>query len=203
MNKIGNYRWLIVTFLFFATTINYIDRQIIGILKPYVEDDLGWSEVDYGYIVAAFQIAYGVGLLITGRFIDMFGTRKGFSWAISVWSLATMFHAAARSVAGFVIARAVLGIGEAANFPAAVKTVGEWFPKKERAFATGLFNAGSNFGAIVAPILVSALYIALGWQWTFIITGALGFVWLVFWLVFYQVPDKNPKVSKEDMIAPC
>jgi MFS transporter, ACS family, hexuronate transporter len=198
MNKIGNYRWLIVTFLFFATTINYIDRQIIGILKPYVEDDLGWSEVDYGYIVAAFQIAYGVGLLITGRFIDMFGTRKGFSWAISVWSLATMFHAAARSVAGFVIARAVLGIGEAANFPAAVKTVGEWFPKKERAFATGLFNAGSNFGAIVAPILVSALYIALGWQWTFIITGALGFVWLVFWLVFYQVPDKNPKVSKEE-----
>jgi MFS transporter, ACS family, hexuronate transporter len=199
MNKIGGYRWRIVTLLFFATTINYVDRQIIGVLKPYIESELGWSEVDYGYIVAAFQIAYASGLLVTGQVIDKIGTRKGFTWAISVWSAATMFHAAARSVSGFVIARFVLGIGQAANFPAAVKTVGEWFPKKERAFAIGVFNAGSNFGAILSPVIVSFLYITLGWKWAFIITGALGFVWLIFWLVFYQMPDKHPKIMQEEL----
>lgn len=200
MKKIGNYRWWIITLLFFATTINYIDRQIIGILKPYIEGELGWSEVDYGYIVFTFQIAYAIGLLVTGRFIDNIGTRNGYAWAISIWSAATMFHAAARSVTGFAIARFVLGIGEAANFPAAVKTVSEWFPKKERAFATGLFNAGSNFGAILAPVIVSALYVVLGWTWAFIIAGLLGFVWLIFWLAFYKVPERHPKVKKEEYL---
>ncbi len=198
MNKIGNYRYRIVSLLFFATTINYIDRQIIGILKPYIEGELGWSEIDYGYIVTAFQVAYAIGLLLTGHFIDKVGTRIGYAWAIAVWSVATMLHAAARSVTGFVIARFVLGIGEAANFPAAVKTVGEWFPKKERAFANGLFNAGSNFGAIMAPVIVSALFIALGWKWVFIIAGSLGFVWLIFWLIFYYIPEKHPKIKKAE-----
>jgi MFS transporter, ACS family, hexuronate transporter len=198
MKTAGNYRWRIVSLLFFATTINYIDRQIIGILKPFISVELGWSESDYGYIVAAFQIAYAIGLISTGRFIDKLGTRNGYFWAMIIWSLAGMVHAAARTVFGFVVARFTLGIGQAANFPAAVKAVAEWFPKKERAFANGLFNAGSNFGAIIAPVIVSAITIAWGWKWAFIITGALGFIWVIFWLVSYRIPEKHPKLKKDE-----
>ena len=198
IKKIGNYRWKIVALLFFATTINYIDRQVIGILKPFIASDLGWNENDYGHIVAAFQIAYAVGMLVTGRFLDQFGTRRGYLWAVVVWSIAGITHAWARGVNSFAIARATLGFGESANFPAAVKSVTEWFPKKERAFATGLFNSGSTVGAIIAPIIVSAITVTLGWRWAFIVTGSLGFLWIIFWLIFYQDPSKHPKLSVEE-----
>ena len=200
MKPNGKIRWQILTLIFFATTINYIDRQVIGILKPFIADDLGWDETDYGYIVTAFQIAYAIGLLTTGRLLDKFGTRIGYTWAIVVWSIAGIAHAAARSVTGFAIFRFALGIGESANFPAAVKSIAEWFPKKERAFAAGLFNSGSTVGAILAPIMVSAITVKFGWQWAFIITGALGFVWLIFWLAYYQSPSKHPKISKDELV---
>jgi ACS family hexuronate transporter-like MFS transporter len=195
----NNYRWRILTLLFFATTINYIDRQVIGILKPFIAEDLGWGEADYGYIVTAFQIAYAIGLLTTGRLLDKYGVRIGYLWAIVVWSIAGMAHAAARGVVSFAVARFALGIGESANFPAAIKSVAEWFPKKDRAFATGLFNSGATVGAITAPIIVSAITLALGWQWAFIITGALGFIWVVLWLAYYHAPEKHPKVSKAEL----
>ncbi len=198
MEKTGNYRWRIVALLFFATTINYIDRQVIGILKPYIASDLGWSDADYGYIVTAFQVAYALGLLITGRVLDKFGTRMGYLLSIVVWSIAGMAHAAATSLIGFAAARFALGLGEAGNFPAAVKTVAEWFPKKDRAFAAGIFNSGSTIGAIIAPIIVSGITIALGWQWAFIITGSLGFIWIFFWLSYYHLPEKHPKISSEE-----
>ncbi len=192
------YRWRILALLFFATTINYIDRQVIGILAPYISEELGWSEVDYGYIVTAFQVAYGIGLVTMGRLLDKIGTRIGYSLSITVWSIAGMAHALARSVFGFGLARFTLGIGEAANFPAAVKTVAEWFPKKERAFATGWFNAGSTAGAITAPLIVPLFALHLGWKWAFIITGALGFLWLVFWWLYYHKPEAHPKLSREE-----
>jgi len=197
-NKIGNYRWRIVALLFFATTINYIDRQVIGILKPFISSDLGWDECDYGHIVTAFQAAYALGLLMTGRFLDKLGTRIGYLWAVIVWSIAGMAHAAARGVASFAVARAALGIGESANFPAAVKSVAEWFPKKERAFATGLFNSGSTVGAIIAPIIVSGLTVTFGWRCAFIVTGLLGFLWVILWLLFYHSPAKHPRLSSEE-----
>ncbi|MBU3028406.1 MFS transporter [Zobellia galactanivorans] len=192
-------RWKILTMIFFATTINYIDRQIIGILKPFIADDLNWSEADYGYIVTAFQIAYAIGLLSMGKFIDKHGTRLGYVWAIVVWSIAGMAHAAARGVVSFAAARFVLGIGEAANFPAAVKGIAEWFPKKERAFAAGLFNSGSTVGAILAPIVVTWITLSFGWQWAFIITGALGLIWVFFWLNYYTTPEKHPKITPEEL----
>jgi ACS family hexuronate transporter-like MFS transporter len=194
-----NYRWKIVALLFFATTINYIDRQIIGILKPFISKDLGWDESDYGYIVTAFQVAYAIGLITTGRFLDKYGTRIGYLWAIIIWSIAGMTHAAAKSVIGFATARFFLGLGESANFPAAVKSVAEWFPKKERAFATGLFNSGSTIGAIIAPVIVSAITLSMGWKWAFIITGSIGFVWVIFWLAYYQIPEKHSRISSEEL----
>lgn len=194
----NNYRWRIVVLLFFATTINYIDRQVIGILKPFIATDLNWSEKDYGYIVTAFQIAYAIGLLLTGRFLDKIGVRSGYFWAVVVWSIAGIGHAAARGVLSFAFARAALGIGESANFPAAVKSVAEWFPKKERAFATGLFNSGSTVGAIVAPVVVSAITLSFGWRLAFIATGALGFIWIGFWLAFYHQPSEHPKLSLQE-----
>jgi len=199
MKPNGKIRWRILTLLFFATTINYIDRQVIGLLKPTIEGDLGWSEADYGFIVTAFQIAYAIGLITTGRFLDKNGTRIGYMWAIIVWSIAGMAHAAARSVTSFAFFRFALGIGESANFPAAVKSVAEWFPKKERAFAAGLFNSGSTVGAILAPIIVSGITVTFGWQWAFIITGALGFIWVIFWMAYYHAPGKHPKISKEEL----
>lgn len=193
--KTGHLRWKIVGLLFFATTINYIDRQVIGILKPFIAKDLNWTEADYGYIVTAFQVAYAIGLLATGRFLDTLGTRLGYLWAVVVWSLAGVAHAAATGVLSFGVARFMLGLGEAANFPAAVKSVAEWFPQKERALATGLFNSGSTVGAIVAPVVVSGITVALGWQWAFILTGGLGFVWLFFWWTLYRHPSAHPNLS--------
>jgi ACS family hexuronate transporter-like MFS transporter len=197
-SKKGKIRYAILALLFFATTINYIDRQVIGILKPYIETDLGWSEFDYGLIVTAFQVAYAVGLLITGVILDRFGTRLGYAIALAVWSIAGMLHAAARSALSFAAARFFLGLGESANFPAAIKTVAEWFPQNERAHATGWFNSGSTIGAIVAPVIVTGITVTMGWQWAFIITGALGFIWIICWLIYYFPPAKHPRLSVEE-----
>jgi ACS family hexuronate transporter-like MFS transporter len=187
----GRFRWTVCALLFAAATINYIDRQIIGILAPHLQKIFGWSEADYGYIVTAFQAAYAIGLAVFGRLVDRFGTRLGYSAAILFWSLAAMAHAAARSVVGFGAARFALGLGEAGNFPTAIKTVAEWFPKRERALATGIFNAGTNVGALVAPAVVPWLTIRFGWQAAFLVTGAIGFVWIVFWLALYEIPERK------------
>ena len=197
--RIGRYRWIICALLFFATAINYIDRQVFSILAPKLQEEIGWSEVEYGYIVFAFHVAYAVGLVGVGSLMDRVGTRKGFSLAISFWSLAAMAHAFARSAIGFGFARFTLALGEAGNFPGAVKTVAEWFPKKERAFATGLFNSGSNIGAIAAPLIVPYIAVKLGWQWAFIITGSLGFIWLVLWLAIYRKPEEHPRLSPAEL----
>jgi len=199
MEKKTNVRWIVVGLLFFATTINYIDRQVIGLLKPYIQDDLHWSETDYGYIVTAFQIAYAIGMLACGRLLDKVGSKLGYSIAIIVWSLGAVLHAAVRSVMGFGVARAVLGLGEAGNFPAAVKTIAEWFPKKDRAYATGLFNSGSTIGAIIAPIIVVGITLQWGWRWAFIITGLLGFIWVIAWWLVYKSPHENPKVNAAEL----
>jgi ACS family hexuronate transporter-like MFS transporter len=196
--KKGKIRYSVLALLFFATTINYIDRQVIGILKPFIADDLGWSELDYGLIVTAFQVAYAIGLLISGALLDRYGTRIGYSVAIALWSIAGILHAAARSVYGFVVVRFMLGLGESANFPAAIKTVAEWFPQKDRAYATGWFNSGSTIGAIVAPIIVTGTTVAFGWQWAFIITGALGFIWIALWLAFYKKPEEHKRLTREE-----
>ncbi|ADB37294.1 MFS transporter [Spirosoma linguale] len=199
MNKpLGNYRWTIVALLFFATTINYLDRQVVGLLKPTLEKEFNWSELDYSRIVQVFSAAYAIGLLVFGRFIDRIGTKTGYSIAIIFWSIAAMAHALATSTMGFIFARIGLGLGEAGNFPAAIKTVAEWFPKKERALATGIFNSGANIGAVVAPILVPWILGIYGWQMAFIVTGAVGFIWLVFWYVSYEIPAKQAKLSKEE-----
>ncbi|WP_282055841.1 MFS transporter [Maribacter luteus] len=197
--KDSKIRWIIVALLFFATTINYIDRQVIGLLKPFIEKDLHWTEADYGYIVTAFQIAYAVGLLISGRMLDKLGSRLGYTVAIIIWSVGAVLHAFVHSVLGFGIVRSILGVGEAANFPAAVKTVAEWFPKKERALATGIFNSGSNIGAIVAPLIVVGITLTLSWKWAFIITGSLGVIWIVFWLLIYRTPEKHRRVSATEL----
>jgi ACS family hexuronate transporter-like MFS transporter len=198
---IGRYRWAICALLFFATTINYIDRQVLGIL--YTDENfkhaIGWNEAQYGFVQTTFQAAYAVGLLLVGSLMDRFGTRKGFSFAVMFWSLAAMGHALARSVFGFGVARFALGLGEAGNFPAAIKTVAEWFPKKERALATGIFNSGSNVGAIVGPLAVPFIAVRFGWQWAFIITGLLGFVWLALWLAIYRRPEEHPKLSLREL----
>lgn len=195
----SSYRWTVVALLFAATTINYMDRQVLGILAPTLQRELGWSEQDYGAIVSWFSLVYGVGLLLMGRVLDRVGARRGFSLAIVVWSLAAMGHALARSVVGFSFARATLGLGESGNFPGAIKAVAEWFPKKERAFATGLFNAGSNVGAIVAPIAVPWIALTWGWRWAFIATGAIGFIWLLFWVAAYRDPATHPRVSAAEL----
>jgi ACS family hexuronate transporter-like MFS transporter len=197
--RIGRYRWVICGLLFFATTVNYVDRQVLGILSKDLKNAIGWPEVDYGNIVAAFNAAYAFGLLLAGRLMDRIGTRAGYALAIVWWSLAAMGHALARTPFGFGVARAALGVGEAGNFPAAIKTVAEWFPKKERAFATGLFNAGSNVGAIVAPLTVPWIAANYGWRTAFILTGAIGFIWLFFWLPLYRRPEKHPKVSRAEL----
>jgi ACS family hexuronate transporter-like MFS transporter len=195
----GHYRWIVCALLFFAATVNYIDRQVIGLLKPTLQSELGWSEIDYSNIVFAFQLAYALGLLIVGRVMDWLGTRKGFSLAVFVWSLAAMAHALARSVFGFSAARFALGLGESGSFPASIKTVAEWFPKKERATATGIFNSGTNVGALVTPLVIPWLTITYGWQGAFVATGAIGFLWVVLWIAFYQPPDKHRKVSAAEL----
>ena len=197
--KSTNVRWTVVALIFFATTVNYIDRQVIGLLKPYIQDDLGWTEADYGYIVTAFQVAYGFGMILGGRMLDHFGSKLGYSIAIIVWSLGAVMHAAVRSVIGFGAARAVLGLGEAGNFPAAVKVIAEWFPKRDRAFATGVFNSGTTIGAIIAPIIVTAITLQWGWRWAFIVTGLLGFFWVIFWWLLYHSPEKDPRVNTAEL----
>ena len=196
--KAGNYRWVIVTLLFFATTINYLDRQIIGLLKPTLSAQLHWTETDYSHIVMAFTASYAIGLLLFGNFVDRIGTRMGYTISLIVWSLAAIGHAFAKTTFGFGVARSALGLGEGGNFPAAIKTVAEWFPKKERALATGIFNSGANIGAVCAPILVPWILGVYGWQMAFIITGAVGFIWLIFWLLFYEVPSKHKKLTQAE-----
>lgn len=196
--KIKNYRWIIVVLLFTATTINYLDRQIIGLLKPILEKEFDWTETDFARIVMAFTAAYAIGLLLFGWIIDKIGTKKGYAITIVFWSIAGMLHAWARSAFGFGLARIGLGLGEAGNYPAAVKTVAEWFPKKERALATGLFNAGTSIGVVVALMIVPWILNNYGWHEVFIITGALGFVWLIFWWIFYDVPSKQKRLSQEE-----
>src|SRR5688500_13015192 len=193
------YRWTICALLFAATTINYIDRQVLGLLAPTLQGEIGWSETDYGDIVSWFSFAYALGFLGMGRLMDRIGVRKGFSFAIVAWSLAAMGHAFARTVGGFSIARGALGLGESGNFPGAIKATAEWFPRKERALATGIFNAGSNVGAIVGPLSVPFIAAAWGWRWAFIVTGALGFVWLAFWLAMYRSPEHHPRVSSAEL----
>ncbi|MDR2764149.1 MAG: MFS transporter [Tannerella sp.] len=191
------YRWTICSLLFFGTTINFIDRQVLSILAPQLQTAFHWTEADYGYIVMAFQIAYAAGLLFTGHFLDRFGVRLGYSIAMIFWSLSAAGHALASSVISFASARFCLALGESANFPAAIKTVAEWFPKKERAFATGLFNTGATVGVIVSPVLISRLALNFGWQAAFVAAGILGVVWLFFWLLFYGQPEK--KASKKEL----
>src|SRR6267378_2073066 len=199
VSRIGRLRWSICALLFFATTINYVDRQVIGILSKDLQAAFHWTEIDYGNIVAAFNAAYALGLLFAGRLIDRFGTKIGYAAALTIWSLAAMAHALARSAFGFGVARAALGVGEAGNFPAAIKTTAEWFPKKERALATGIFNAGSNVGAIVAPLTVPWIALHWGWQWAFILTGAIGLVWLSFWIPLYARPELHSRVGKAEL----
>jgi ACS family hexuronate transporter-like MFS transporter len=196
---VGRYRWRICALLFFATTLNYLDRQVIGILAPELQVSLHWSNADYANVVAAFKVAYAIGLLSMGDILDRVGTRKGFALGLSAWSLAGMLHAFAGSVLGFAAVRAALGFAEAANFPAAVKTVAEWFPRKERALATGIFNSGANIGAIVAPLVVPIIAVTWGWQWAFILTGLVGFLWLGFWLSMYRKPELHSRLSASEL----
>jgi ACS family hexuronate transporter-like MFS transporter len=195
----GNYRWTVVLLLFVATSINYLDRQVISLLKPTLEKEFEWTESDYGRIVMAFSAAYAVGLLLFGRAIDKIGTKLGYIISVTVWSLAAMMHALATSTFGFGVMRALLGLGEAGNFPTAIKSVAEWFPKKERALATGIFNSGTNIGAVIAPIMVPLILGMYGWKMAFIITGAIGFIWIVFWVIYYEIPERQKRVSKDEI----
>ena len=197
--RIGRYRWTICALLFFATTINYIDRQVLGILAPSLQREIGWSESQYGAIVSWFTVAYAIGFLAMGRIMDRIGTRKGFAWSVIVWSIAAMGHALARTPFGFSVARFALGLGESGNFPGAIKTVAEWFPTRERSFATGIFNAGSNVGAIITPLVVPWIALTWGWRMAFIVTGALGFIWLAFWLALYRRPQEHPRVTPREL----
>jgi MFS transporter, ACS family, hexuronate transporter len=197
--RAGSRRWLVCGLLFFAATVNYMDRQVIGLLKPMLQLQFGWTEIGYSNIVLAFQLAYGVGLLFVGKLIDWVGTRKGFSLAVAVWSVAAMAHAVAGSVFQFGAARFGLGLGEAGSFPASIKAVAEWFPQRERALATGLFNSGSNVGALVTPLIVPWLTYRFGWRMAFIATGALGALWIVAWLWLYQSPEETKRLSPAEL----
>ena len=199
--RVRNLRWYICGLLFFATTLNYIHRLTVAVLKPYLQDTLHWSESDYGWIVFAFQVAYAVMYMVSGRVMDRLGTRLGYALAMVWWSLAAMAQAMARSVFSFGVARFSLGVGEAGNFPGAIKAVAEWFPAKERALATGIFNTGSNVGPVIAPPLVIWLTLKWGWREAFLLTGSLGFIWLVLWLIFYRPPDKHPWITEEEIHA--
>jgi len=187
----SNARWIICGLLFLAATVNYADRQVIGILKPTLQSQLNWNELDYAHIILQFQFAYALGYLLVGRLMDRTGSYRGFSLAVVFWSLAEMAHAFARSVTGFGIARSALGLGEGGSFPASMKTVAEWFPENERALATGIFNAGTNIGAVVAPLTVPWITLRYGWRWAFLATGALGFVWVALWLIGYRLAEKS------------
>lgn len=217
--NIGNYRWTICALLFFATTINYLDRQVLSLLHPTLEEEFGWTKTDYANITATFQFAYALSMLFAGRFIDRLGTKRGFTWAIIIWSIGAIIHAYAVemgtftttvlgvigisglsvSVVGFIIARMVLGFGESANFPAAIKTTAEYFPKRERSLATGIFNSGANIGAVLAPLSVPWIASHWGWQATFMIVGGVGFLWLIFWWIFYDEPKDQKRLSSSEL----
>lgn len=236
--RVGYYRWVICGLLFFASAVNYVDRQVIAILKPTLQGEFGWTDIDYGWIIFAFSTAYAIGFIFAGRFMDRVGTKIGFTVAIILWSIGALMHAWAVgvgeialpivtpiingilsavnalitpmgfapwsivlsvSVVGFMVARFVLGLGESGNFPAAIKTTAEWFPKKERALATGIFNAGTNVGALVTPLAVPVLVLYWGWYEAFIVTGILGFIWLAFWLFMYRRPETHPSLSPEEL----
>lgn len=216
---IGKYRWTICALLFFATTVNYLDRQVLSLLQPYLAERFNWTNSNYADITAIFQFGYAISMLFAGRLIDKLGTKKGYTWAIIIWSLGAIVHALAIplgegaavvlgwfgivavnvSVVGFMISRAVLAFGEAGNFPAAIKATAEYFPKKERSFATGIFNSGANVGAILAPLTVPWIRVQWGWEWAFIIVGATGFLWLIFWLLFYDKPEKQKRLSAKEL----
>lgn len=216
---IGKYRWTICALTFFATTINYLDRQVLSLLQPRLEEMFGWTNTDYANITAVFQFTYALSMLFAGRFIDRLDTKWGYSWAIVIWSVAAIMHAIALpigeslsaalgwfgiasisvSVAGFMFSRAILAIGEAGNFPAAIKATAEYFPKRERSFATGIFNSGANIGAILAPLTVPWIYRHWGWEAAFIIIGCIGFMWLFFWLGFYEKPEKQKRLSEAEL----
>lgn len=215
---IGKYRWTICGLLFFATTVNYLDRQVLSLLAPSLSKEFNWSNSDYANITAVFQFIYAISMLFAGRIIDKLGTKKGYALAITVWSLGAIMHAYSLpvgtafstfmvwigvgavpiSIAGFMLSRAVLGFGESGNFPAAIKAVAEYFPKKERSLATGIFNSGSNVGAILAPLTVPVIAAYYGWEFAFILVGAIGFIWLLFWFVFYEIPSKQKRLSKAE-----
>lgn len=197
--KNRNIRWWMLSLIFLATTINYLDRQVMGLLKPVLEKEFSWDEKDYSYIVMAFTTTYAIGYMAMGRFIDRVGTKIGYAVSLIVWSLASIGHGLVKSTIGFIIARSTLGISEAGNFPAAIKSVAEWFPKKERALATGIFNSGATVGAILAPLLVPFILGHYGWRQTFVWIGALGMVWIVLWWKFYAVPEKTKNLSKEEL----
>jgi ACS family hexuronate transporter-like MFS transporter len=197
--RVGHYRWIICALLLFATTINYVDRQVFGILAPEMKRIFGWTDTNYTDIVFWFEVAYAIGQLLAGRLLDRIGTLAGFALAMVFWSGASMLHAAMAGIVGFSVARFLLGLGESGNFPACIKTVAEWFPKKERALATGIFNAGSNVGAIVAPLAVPWIFVKWGWQWAFIATGAIGFIWLAVWLKTFRNPEQHPRLSPGEL----
>jgi MFS transporter, ACS family, hexuronate transporter len=225
---IGKYRWTICALLFFATTVNYLDRQVLSLLQPYLAEKFSWTNTDYANITAVFQFGYALSMLFAGRIIDKLGTKKGYAWAIIIWSLAAMIHAAAIpigetisaipigktmsailgwlgiagfsiSVTGFMFSRAILAFGEAGNFPAAIKATAEYFPKKERSFATGIFNSGTNVGAILAPLTVPWIRINWGWEAAFIMMGIIGFFWLIFWFYYYEKPEKQKRLSAAEL----
>lgn len=199
MNRPTHFRWSICLLLFFATTINYVDRQILSLVKPILDDQLHWSSTDFGRVNAAFQAAYAVSLLFFGWFVDRFGTRVGYAFSIFAWSLAAIGHAFVASVGGFLLARVALGLGEGGNFPSAIKVTAQWFPKAERAFATSLFNSGANVGAIVAPALVPLIALNLGWHWAFVFAGLAGLAWVVIWLRVFGLPRQLAHVSPSEI----
>ena len=197
--SVGHVRWGICALLFFATTINYIDRSVLGILAPTLRSEIGWTDLQYGQISAAFTLAYALGFLFAGWFIDRIGTRIGYGAYLVGWSLAAAGHALAASPVGFMVARFMLGLTESGNFPAAIKTVAEWFPQRERALATGIFNAGSNVGVVIAPLVVPWLALTWSWQVAFVATGLVGLIWVAFWWPFYRKPAEHPRLTPDEL----
>src|SRR5215472_3328584 len=197
--RVGYFRWVICALLLLGTTKNYMDRNVLGVLNVTLQRQLGWSQIDYSYLVDAFQAAYAVGMLVSGRFIDSLGTRLSYAIAMVFWSIASMGTALATSLGSFAASRVALGLGEAAVFPASIKAVAEWFPKKERALATGIFNSGTNAGAMLAPVAVSWISARWGWRGSFVGVGALGFIWLILWLLIYRKPEEHHSLSRTEL----
>ncbi|HEX5459480.1 MAG TPA: MFS transporter [Steroidobacteraceae bacterium] len=197
--RVGRFRWVICALLFAATALNYVDRQIIGILEPMLAHKFHWTETDYSNVVFSFQLAYAIGYLIFGKLIDRIGARVGYALAVAIWTVAHVAHAWASSLTDFIVARFAIGLGESGNFPAGLKAVAEWFPKRERALATGIFNAGTNIGAIVTPLIVPVITLSLGWQAAFLITGSFTLIWLVVWLAVYRPPRQHKRLGTAEL----